>query len=317
MKWIRVGGLAVFLTAATAFADDTDPIRAKVNIARTAYKVEHQGYREAVSQFFDKREEAARAEGNKKAVDQIKAERTAFESSGTLPKSMPTEIQKKFAAARAAMEEAFVNAVKEATRLRKDDVAAAIENELKLFRSDSGAPWVPLFNGTDTRGWYNCAGSQGKWQVVNGVLIGTGGEGYLVSNRKDFQNFRLRVEVRLDSGANSGVFFRSAIPKVQSPQGYEAELTESLAGSLLVAAPNPADRDLAMARKGVPAKTWFMVEVLAQGNHFTIWLDGQQVVDFVDTKNRHSRGGIALQKPFASKTEVQFRRIEIKELPGK
>jgi len=60
-------------------------------------------YRKAVVEYFSKREDDARADGNKKAVDQIKADRKEFEAKGELPKMIPLELQQIQTAARLAI----------------------------------------------------------------------------------------------------------------------------------------------------------------------------------------------------------------------
>lgn len=59
---------------------------------------------------------------------------------------------------------------------------------------------------------------------------------------------------------------------------------------------------------------WLVLEIIAQGNHFTTKLNGIQTVDCEDRDNRFQTGHLALQV-LNSQTVVQFRKIEIKELP--
>jgi hypothetical protein len=58
------------------------------------------------------------------------------------------------------------------------------------------------------------------------------------------------------------------------------------------------------------------MEVMAQGQHVTILLNGEKVVDFVDRKGTYTRGHFALQQSGPG-TVVRFRKIEIQELPVK
>jgi uncharacterized protein (TIGR03067 family) len=65
---------------------------------------------------------------------------------------------------------------------------------------------------------------------------------------------------------------------------------------------------------GADAGEWFTLEVLARGSRITIKVNGVTTVDeFEDTSFR--RGHLALQQA-GDKTIVQFRKIEIKELPA-
>ena len=59
---------------------------------------------------------------------------------------------------------------------------------------------------------------------------------------------------------------------------------------------------------------WFTQEVIAEGNHIVIKINGQTTVDFMDQKNTYSMGHFALQQHHQGSV-VEFRRIEVKELP--
>ena len=80
---------------ATAGADDKDPVKEKLFTAKVAYDAEMQQYRKLASDWFDKREETARKDGNKKALDQAKDERKVFDETGALPKAAPAAVQQK------------------------------------------------------------------------------------------------------------------------------------------------------------------------------------------------------------------------------
>jgi hypothetical protein len=59
---------------------------------------------------------------------------------------------------------------------------------------------------------------------------------------------------------------------------------------------------------------WFTQEVIAEGNHLVIRVNGKATADYTDDKRRYIRGHIALEM-HDPKTVVEFRKIEIKELP--
>ncbi len=60
---------------------------------------------------------------------------------------------------------------------------------------------------------------------------------------------------------------------------------------------------------------WFTMEVIAEGNHFIIRVNGTTTADYFDEKRLYSSGHIALQH-HDSQTVAEFRKIEIKELNG-
>src|SRR5262245_13150537 len=81
--------LCAFALVALAFcparADDAENVKKKLAEARKVYTEEAERFKQAVTDFLDKREEDARKAGNKKLLDQVKVERAAFEQQSELP----------------------------------------------------------------------------------------------------------------------------------------------------------------------------------------------------------------------------------------
>ena len=179
--------------------------------------------------------------------------------------------------------------------------------------------FVTLFNGKDTKGWKTYPKQRGNWHAEKGVLIGSGpATSHLYSSRGNYKDFHLRVEARINDGGNSGLYFRAPFGPIRPPnnpmfpQGYEAQInathgdpkkTGSLIGLVNVAeAPHKPNE-------------WFTEEVIAQGNHLVIKVNGKTTADYTDNQRLFTRGHIALQQADAA-TVVEFRKIEIKELPA-
>jgi hypothetical protein len=143
---IRSVVVIVSLVAAAycARADDKDPIKDKLLAAKAAYDTEMKQFRQQGTDWFDKREENARKDGNKKLLDQIKAERKAFEDDGDLPKIAPAALKQKPALARKAMEAAYAEAVKAYVRAKKDDEAASVDEAFKTFLSETSLNLLSL-----------------------------------------------------------------------------------------------------------------------------------------------------------------------------
>ena len=64
----------------------------------------------------------------------------------------------------------------------------------------------------------------------------------------------------------------------------------------------------------VPPGEWFTQEVIAEGNHIIIKVNGKTTADYTDDKRLFTRGHLALQQ-HNPQTVAEFRKIEIKELP--
>jgi hypothetical protein len=120
-----------------ARADDADMVKEKLFQAKKDYDAEVQRFKKAITDHLDKREGDARKAGNKKLVDQIKAERDAFEKTGESPQMVPSSIREPVAAARSKLDKAYTTAIKEYVRLKLDDAAGATEKEQGEFKLSS------------------------------------------------------------------------------------------------------------------------------------------------------------------------------------
>jgi hypothetical protein len=150
----------------------------------------------------------------------------------------------------------------------------------------------------------------GRWTFKDGVLHGEGGVSHIFSPRGDYENFTYRAEIKIKDKGNSGQYFRTTFGN-GFPNGYEAQVnsthtdpvrTGSLYGFVKV------------LDQLVPPDTWFTQEVTAVGNHIVIKVNGKTTVDYVDTKDTHTKGHFAFQQHNLG-SEVWIRNVQVKELP--
>ncbi|HSI32670.1 MAG TPA: protein kinase [Tepidisphaeraceae bacterium] len=188
--------------------------------------------------------------------------------------------------------------------------------------------WVQLFNGKDLTGWKTHPDEPGDWEVIDGILIGSGRRGFLFTDRGDFKDFHLRVQVKINNRGDSGIVFRSAYEirrgleawQFWIPGAYEAEIQKQPShnrptGSLAEIPEEGKPNLLALAADDSLTRPneWFLFELRVEGNRFVTLIDGTEAARCVDSLDRHPRGHLALQIWHAN-TNVQFRRIEIREL---
>ena len=183
--------------------------------------------------------------------------------------------------------------------------------------------FVPLFNGKDLSGWKTHPSQPGNWRVKNGVLVGSGSDrpgeavSHLYTERGDYRDFHLLLEVRINNKSNSGVYFRSPFgPNFGQPRnhwitGYNVKLHSPRLGGLLIDAIPELHRTSEITFR--PSE-WMVCEIIAQGNHFVVKLNGQITADYTDELKRYNSGHLVLQQHNAA-TVVEIRKIEIKELP--
>ncbi|HLW66475.1 MAG TPA: hypothetical protein VKS79_14265 [Gemmataceae bacterium] len=123
----------IAVTAGVAWADD-DPVRVKLDMAKLKYQQDMLKHRRAVLDWMDKREEAARKDGNKRAVELILAERRVFDDKNELPRTAPDEFRQNFLKARAALVSAYETAIKEYIMVKKDYDATLAEKEMAKLK---------------------------------------------------------------------------------------------------------------------------------------------------------------------------------------
>ena len=179
------------------------------------------------------------------------------------------------------------------------------------------AGWVQLFNGKDLTGWKTHPSGPGKWYVEDGILHSGGKEtSHLFSERGDYQNFHYRVQAKINDKGNSGQYFRTQFGPGY-PKGYEAQINSTF--------PDPQKTGslynfVKITDQLVEPDAWFTQEVIANGNHIQIILNGKKVVDYKDEKNTHTKGHFALQQHGPAKggpeVHLQVKKIEVKELPA-
>jgi serine/threonine protein kinase/formylglycine-generating enzyme required for sulfatase activity len=186
--------------------------------------------------------------------------------------------------------------------------------------------WVQLFNGQDLTGWKQQAGST-NWRVEEGLLVGSGpmppnsGYTFLVTERNDYENFHIRALARLRSApeGDSGIIGRVDTAAfdgfVEASIGYQSASPRERIGSLLIqTSTSDKDRVWESAAEGMATPgEWVELELIAQGDRFQTRLNGKPAAE-VRAPGGRSRGRIALQQTGA-KTVIEFRKIEIKELP--
>ncbi|MBX3415101.1 MAG: DUF1080 domain-containing protein [Pirellulales bacterium] len=185
-------------------------------------------------------------------------------------------------------------------------------------RADEG--FTPLFNGQDLAGWH---GDPRLWSVEDGLVVGTTDEHTIRSNSflattQPYKNFVLKAKFKLRNG-NSGIQIRSKQHENFVVKGYQADIAEQRYMGILYEEGGRGilrDVDPEKVKPHVKAGEWNEYVITVDGNHITQQLNGFTTVDYTeDSPEGATEGIIALQLHVGPKMRVEFKDVEIKELP--
>jgi len=187
--------------------------------------------------------------------------------------------------------------------------------------------FTPLFNGKDLSGWQGVEGPTTNWVAKDGILSCTGKKGsQWIATKKEFSNFDLRLEYKIPTDGNSGVFIRA--PKNGAPwvTGLEIQVLDDygpkwkglkpaqFTGSIY-AVQAPSQR---VTKK---AGEWQTMRIRCNGDQCRVWINGNCIIDANLTKLapkaknvtglKRTQGFVGLQN---HASPVHFRNIQIKRL---
>ncbi len=188
------------------------------------------------------------------------------------------------------------------------------------------AEWQDLFNGTDLTGW---KGDTGGYVVEDGVLVCKKG-GHDLRTEKQFGDFAFQFEFKLEESGNNGVGIR--VPQGGHPAsaGMEIQILDNNGPSYKKLKPyqyHGSIYGVVPARRGqqMPLNVWNTEEIVADGSHIKVTLNGHVLVDAdieeagkpktIDGRNHpglfNKSGYIGF---LGHGHQIEFRNLRIKEL---
>ena len=219
-------------------------------------------------------------------------------------------------------------------------VAMVLLTAIPIARAADEEGFVPMFNGKDLTGW---EGKTGGWWVEDGAITSQSTKEkpclkchYLYWQGGEPADFVLRFKYKL-IGGNSGLQFRSERRPNYDTWGYQADMEAGtqwtgclfqherggvvMRGKRAVIAEDGQRQEEEFAvgsdlQKLVKPDDWNDYEVVAEGNHITLRINGALMceVDDRDTKLACHKGIIALQMHPGPPMKVQFKNLRIKVL---
>ena len=199
--------------------------------------------------------------------------------------------------------------------------------------------WVSLFDGKTLDGWVQ-RGGKAEYRIEDGVVIGRSAPNTpnsFLCTKRDYTNFVLELEFKVDPGLNSGIQVRSqCLDKPTSFEWKNRQIKVS-AGRVhgLQVEIDPSERawtagvqeegarawlnDLKNnepARRAFKKEDWNHLRIECRGDSIKTWLNQVAAADLHDS--RVSAGFIGLQVHGVGRNtkvlEVRFRNARVKEL---
>ncbi len=170
--------------------------------------------------------------------------------------------------------------------------------------------WISMFDGKTLEGWKANENPE-SWKVVDGAIVGDGPRSHLFWMVRECDNCEFRADVKLNHSGNSGMYFRAAFGP-GFPKGYESQVENT--------SPDPQKTGslygfARVTEQLIPDDTWWTQDIIADGNHIIIKVNGKTVVDTVEAKNTYTRGYLALQQHNEGSV-VQYKNLMMRPLPA-
>ena len=215
-------------------------------------------------------------------------------------------------------------------------------DQAKSSMSENGN-WESMFDGESLKGWhaFNKSGEITNWKIEDGALVCQGASaddtgGDIVSD-KEYENFELSWDWKIDKGGNSGVMYhvvedsKYKAPYETGPE-YQMIDDEGYPGKLEEWQKTGADYAMNSTndmKKIKPVGEWNSSKIIYDNGQVQHWLNGEKVVEFEagDEKwvkekgtgkwkdfpdyGSAKKGRIALQD---HGNKAYFKNIKIKEL---
>jgi hypothetical protein len=191
------------------------------------------------------------------------------------------------------------------------------------------AGFVQLFDGKTLTGW-TLVGKKGRGYVVeNGVLVCPKDGGGNLFTEKEYSNFALRFEFRLEPGGNNGVGIRAPLEGDAAYEGMEIQILDNEDHKwkdLRPAQYHGSVYDVIPAKRGFLKKAgeWNAEEILADGRRIKVTLNGTVILDadldsVKDPEVLKKHSGLARKSGhigfLGHDALVEFRNLRIRELP--
>lgn len=173
---------------------------------------------------------------------------------------------------------------------------------------------IEIFNGKDLTGWRLVKPeSDNGWSVVDGVLQNRVEKGKHFGNlrtEKEFEDFNLKLEIRTQTGSNSGIYLRG-VYEIQVAETFGQPLDSHNMGALY-------SRITPLVAAEKPSGEWQTMDITLVDRHVSVILNGKTLIDNQPalgctggalTSDEMKPGPLFLQ---GDHTDIDYRNIVLK-----
>lgn len=191
--------------------------------------------------------------------------------------------------------------------------------------------FVPLFDGKTLNGWFVVNKMGPGFLVRDGMIVCPFEGGQKLMTEKEYSNFVLRLEFKLETDSNNGIGIRAPRDGQTSVHGMEIQVLDQTGPKFAKVKLKPEQYhgsiyDVWPARTGFLKKPgeWNEQEIRADGRRITIRLNGVVILnaDLDDVKEPEvlkKHPGLARKSGhivlLGHQAHVEFRNLRIQELP--
>ena len=171
---------------------------------------------------------------------------------------------------------------------------------------------MPIFNGKDLTGWQGAVPNP-YWTVADGVLTGKSDvakKGNMLYTQQSYGDCELEGEARWTGDIDSGFMLRK--PEIQMQIVISRSLKTDMTGCFYIGTYPEAGQAKERAKLLKPGE-WNHFKIRAQGDTFTIFINGTEAVTYQNAKYAES-GPIGLQIHAGVDMKIDFRQLKVKQL---
>src|SRR5262245_48219602 len=209
--------------------------------------------------------------------------------------------------------------------------AVSLGDDKSVAKDEKANGFVPVFDGKSLQGW---TGAVNGYKVEDGSIVCIKEKGGNLYTQKEYSDFVLRFEFKLEPGANNGIGIRAPLQGDAAYVGMEIQVLDDTAEAYKNIKPyqhHGSVYGVAPAKPGHLKKVgeWNTEEITADGRHIKVVLNGETIVDVDLDKvapegktidgNKHpglkrDKGHIGF---LGHGSRVEFRNLRIKEIEKK